>query len=388
MSYQILFQNAVKLYEDGDFDSAESIVREILLAMPEEIQAKKLLGFIAFEKELHEQAAEIFFEILISDSQNIEITLKLAQTLEGWGKYSEAIDYYDKALLSNQNDLSALYGKGVCLQSLGQIEKAKLLYEQAIAMDPQNWQALLGLASIEEGNKEKSLEYIQKAYDASPDNPFILYQFADFYKRDKKYEDAIRYIEHASEIYPHPRMQDLMAQLYYKTNQVDKAERILTEIIKKDPSYVPAYSSLALILIDKTDFKTAKKTLQTSLEYDRNYIDAYVNLGAIAHKQGLLLEAIENYRKALDINPQTPEALLNLGLILHEQGDLDEALGMYFNVLSIDPETPNIDNALFESISDYIQTDKENAKKLAELWQKASPASELAKVISKQLSDV
>ncbi len=386
MSYQIIFENAINFYREGELDKAESLARELLQSMPEEPQIKKMLGLIAYEKEFYEQSAEIFYDILSTDKNNPEILLNLAQTLEAWGKHSEALDYYEKIIEINPSEIACYYGKGVCLQSLNELSQAKKAYEKALSIDENCYQALLGLASLETEDVKKALNILKKALEVSPKNPFVLYQTAQIHKQEKDYESAFIAIEAAVSEYPHPKMKELLGVLYDLKGEEEKAFETYNQILNEHNNYIPATILISEIYVRRGDLKKAKEVLKNALEWDKNNIDVLINLGIIAHKQGLLLEAIENYRKVIEINPNIPEVLLNFAFILHEQGDLDEALGMYFNVLSMKKDIPNLDKGLFEAISDYIEIDKVNAKKLADLWLKEQPENAFAQKIHKTLT--
>ncbi len=386
MSNQIIFEQAISAYNLGDLEEAENLARELLLSIPEEPQVQKLLGFIAYDKELYEQACDIFFNLLRNDSHDSELTLKLANSLEGWGKYSEALDYYERAILQNPNEALGYYGKGTTLQSLGRAEEARTAYNETLSIEKDNWQALLGLASLESSHSPTALEFLNRANNLSANNPFVLYQLAIFYKEDDL-TLALNYIEQAIDLYYHPKMQLLQGFLYYQKQDITKALEIYDEILENYPNYILALGGKADILADIGEYSKAKELLTKAVNYDKEYLDGWINLGSLAQRQGLDLEAIENYRKAIHLASQAPETLFNLGLLLQEQGELDEAIGLYFNVLNIDTNFPNLDLALYRAILEYSSIDKESALKLGELWKKSSPNSTKAKELLKTLSD-
>ncbi len=382
MSYQILFENAIKSYNEGNLDDAEAIARELLQVMPDEPQIKKMLALVAFEKELFEQSSELFYELLSVDPNSPELLFKLAQSLEGLGRFSEAIDYYDKALLITPDDSQIHYGKGVALQSMGQIDSARQEYQTSLDLDGSNWQALLGLATIE---PEKGEELLNKAMVLSPNNPFVMYHLALLYKDTGKQSEALSLMKQVCDIYPHPKMLTTLAMLYDIDGNEVKAIEIYDNILNDNPYDSVVANLKAETLVKKGDFSMAKSLLIQVIDYCKNDLDTFANLGAIAHKQGLTLEAIEYYRKAIEINPETPEVLLNLAFILYEQEELDEAIGMFFNVLRLNADIPNLEQGLFDAISDYIKIDAENAHKLVRLWLKGKPDSQKAQELEQKI---
>ena len=63
--------------------------------------------------------------------------------------YSTAIVAYSKSLKTNPKDLDLLFGRGRAKQELGNLEEAQLDFEQALDLEPNNFQVLLSLAMIQ-----------------------------------------------------------------------------------------------------------------------------------------------------------------------------------------------------------------------------------------------
>ena len=52
------------------------------------------------------------------------------------GKYQEAIEWYDKALKIDPNNVFALNNKGLALSNLGKYEEAIEWFDKALKIDP------------------------------------------------------------------------------------------------------------------------------------------------------------------------------------------------------------------------------------------------------------
>jgi tetratricopeptide (TPR) repeat protein len=72
-------------------------------------------------------------------------------------------------LKTNPKDLDLLFGRGRAYQELGQFEEAQLDFEQALSQDPNNFQVLLSLATIQLDQKSyaSALLYATKAEQIS-----------------------------------------------------------------------------------------------------------------------------------------------------------------------------------------------------------------------------
>ena len=80
-------------------------------------------------------------------------------------EYAKAIDWYDKALKIDPNNVFALYSKGVALKNLGKIEEAIEGFDKILKIDPNNVEALvikgLGLANLR--RHEEAIQVYDKA---------------------------------------------------------------------------------------------------------------------------------------------------------------------------------------------------------------------------------
>jgi len=94
--------------------------------------------------------------------------LELIQTgseLSQIGNYTNAIVYYDKALVIDPDDSNVLVNKGDALTNLGRYEEAKQCYDKVLSQNPNSSMALYNKACIMalKGETDKSLSLLEKA---------------------------------------------------------------------------------------------------------------------------------------------------------------------------------------------------------------------------------
>lgn len=79
--------------------------------------------------------------------------------------YSTAIAAYSESLKTNPKDLDLLYGRGRAYQELTKFKEAQLDFEQALYVEPTNFQVLLSLSTIqlEQKSYASALLYATKA---------------------------------------------------------------------------------------------------------------------------------------------------------------------------------------------------------------------------------
>ena len=106
----------------------------------------------------------------------------------------------------------------------------------------------------------------------------------------------------------------------------EKAEKLLDEVLEKDPKFVPAYNKLGVIEFYRKDLNEAEKKLKKANEIDEEFPPTITNLGSLAKERGDLDKARELYEKAIKINPEYGPAHNNLGVVYREQGEFGKSV--------------------------------------------------------------
>ena len=94
MGYDLLFQQAIKLHEQGRLDEAENIYRQILETAPTNPDVLNLLGLIAQAKGRHAQAVELFYQAVKNAPSHAPFYFNLGLSLENDRKLVEAQQAY------------------------------------------------------------------------------------------------------------------------------------------------------------------------------------------------------------------------------------------------------------------------------------------------------
>lgn len=121
------------------------------------------------------------------------------------GKYSEALVYFNQAVGLQRNDriYRSLYTSYLALKNYPEAEKAirnSVKYNTTI---PNNW---VEYASFENLYMQASFESVSQIYQdalkATKENIDVVTAYAAYLTEQKKYEEAITYLEKAKSIYP------------------------------------------------------------------------------------------------------------------------------------------------------------------------------------------
>jgi len=96
--------------------------------------------------------------------------MSLAQDLEAEGNYANATVLYQQAVANNPQNIQALLGLGDSYLAIGSLDQAALAFAQALELDPNNGRALRGLASarIMKGEPQFAVAQLEKAVQIDP----------------------------------------------------------------------------------------------------------------------------------------------------------------------------------------------------------------------------
>ena len=123
----------------------------------------------------------------------------------------------------------------------------------------------------------------------------------------------------------------------YKSGNLDKAEKLTTELIKKNSKVAFLYNLMGLILSGKENFDKAKNYYEEGLIIDPNYAMIYNNLGLLyLNKKELYFDNKKDnenikkaeglFKKSISLNEEIPEPQTNLGSLYSNLNKIDDAI--------------------------------------------------------------
>lgn len=127
----------------------------------------------------------------------------------------------------------------------------------------------------------------------------------------------------------------LQADKLRLAGQLDQAERILRELLRKVPKNGRAWLVLAKLLAARRDHAAAEQAYHKAIESGAGAFEAHVNLGVLLGQRGALQEALAQYRAALALEPEHALALRNYGGLLRNAGALHEAVAVLERSLAL-----------------------------------------------------
>lgn len=173
----------------------------------------------------------------------------------------------------------------------------------------------------------KSLESFQKAYDFDSENPAINYKLAQIYSKSDQIDKALLYINKSLEKTKDNKYYYLLASdLQTRNGNISSAAELYREMIETIPQTDEYLYELAALYLYNDNTEEALKTydqieskLGVSEESSFQKVNIYLS-------QGNVDSAIEEVKKLMEAFPNNPGHGVKLGEILISNGRFEEAI--------------------------------------------------------------
>jgi predicted TPR repeat methyltransferase len=176
-----LLRQAVQLHQQGRFDAAGALYRQILAATPRQFDALHLLGVIERQQERPDRAAELIRAALDVDPGQARAHSNLGAALQDLGDTQGALAAYDTALRIDPAYALAWDNRGNTLRRLGRPGEALASYERALTLGAGNPGAWLhrALALADLGRHDDAAASAGRALELRPDFPDALLAYGN-----------------------------------------------------------------------------------------------------------------------------------------------------------------------------------------------------------------
>lgn len=191
--------------------------------------------------------AETFLKRAISIGEDTpENNLILALALQNTGNYKEALHYFDRSIHFEPNNSAIWYNRGLLFSEMELYEKARLDFERAHQLAPEEAsisaalsQSLFNLKAYEEAlaSADEGLKYATPAEKIN-----LLLLKGKYYALQEDYENAMLYYDYAAEIEQgNPVVLTHQASVFLATENFSAAVEKCNAAIAADPEQMEAY---------------------------------------------------------------------------------------------------------------------------------------------------
>lgn len=186
-----------------------------------------------------EEVRESMQRLRRNDPDNaVEIYLIEGQILSDLTLYSEAWQLYDQALAIHPDNEDLLYSRALTAEKNDRLDLAEQDMRRILEIDPENVRALnaLGYTLADRTDRyEEAFEFIQRAYARKPDDPAIIDSMGWVNYRLGNLEEARAYLQQAWEMTRDGEIGAHLGEVMWMQGDRDEARRIWNESQESAP---------------------------------------------------------------------------------------------------------------------------------------------------------
>ncbi len=220
------------------------------------------------------------------------------------------------------------------------LEIAEKLLDEIYAVDPQNEEVYIQIASIhsKKHNHQKAIENLKIALSYSDDIGEIYNMIGMEYVFMDEFAQAIDYFLRFAEEHPEdPASIFNLIHCYRLSDQIELAIDYLENYINRFPYSHIAWFELGRLYFEEKNYEKALTAYEYATYIDDNFFGAYIERGKSLEKLKRFEEALKIYSYAMTETDPNPYLLMRIGKCFKKMGNKTEALKYFNKTIEEDP---------------------------------------------------
>ncbi|MEW5851154.1 MAG: tetratricopeptide repeat protein, partial [Myxococcota bacterium] len=394
------------LHLSGDDESALGYLDRAVAMRPDNLRARLLAGEILMKKRKWRAAKEHLQAVVGSagskgtNQQRADAHVMLSDIALAEREFKEATEHIKGASSELPGDLSLKLRTGELYLRLRDWPQARTIFDEVLAGQPDNDDALIGSARAKIGATDAltAFKQLQDATQKKPQSAKLRYWYGvaseamgktpdavNQYKQaqvldpkradpsvalarlqmeERKYAEALTLLQEArGRVAPEeePWLRAMLAQVYVKQRNLPLAFKEFEAALDAAPGHYEARAWYGAALRDAGKFDSARKQLQEALADDPRNAMILAEMGSYFHSQGQYERAIDYFQQAIGISPKEDDYYVRMGAATFSKGDQTGALEFLKTAQSLGPNNPDVFYWMGLAIR---KTDPEKAKSL------------------------
>jgi tetratricopeptide (TPR) repeat protein len=191
----------------------------------------------------------------------------------------------------------------------------------------------------QQGKVGRAISVYEQAIALDPDNVLIYIPMVRLLTLERRLDEALALGQTAVKIAPeNAQAWTALCMAYDWSGEVGKAIEAGQRAIELDPRYAEGFAYLAEAYADASRWAEATEAAKTALELDDRSADVYRNYGYVLEVQGNWSGAIEAYKQALERHPNLAYVHIAIGRNYLALGNYEAALEHFLHAVEIDPD--------------------------------------------------
>jgi tetratricopeptide (TPR) repeat protein len=334
----------------GRDEEAIALYRDHLEQHPaDQVTRRRLVSLLAREGKYTEAytEAKVVSRASPGDFEALEVEADLAFRAK---KTAEAQAAVQKLSELGESDPAEMTRVAALLIRNRKVQEGVALADGWAARHPSDprGQMLSARVRAAAGQRDSAIVAAQRAVAAQPDSLVPRLFLGRLYSEQKRYPEAIKTIQEAVDRFPrHSGAALELATAYEESGDIDRAESVAREVLKRDPEDPRSLNFLGYLLADHNrSLKEAEDLVHRALVVEPDngaYIDS---MGWVYYRLGRLEDARRELERAVELTGGDPIVREHLGDVYRDLHLTDRARDQYRQSLARDGENQRVKTKL------------------------------------------
>lgn len=280
------------------------------------------------------EAVQSFDSCLVMRQDDDAVAYALAQCYQMLKEPGKALEYTEKASKLDPNNAWYTQELAYLYYGQGKLNESEKCFAKLIQKEPRNVDFLYGRAEIlkQLNRQQEAIDMYNKVEDQMGVVPEISIQKFELYRSIKQDAKGIEEINKARKTYPDDlSLIGTLVDYYFNTNQIPKAQEMLAELVKADPSNARAHLALGDLLYRQFKKDEAYVHFKKAFEGNGLELDLKMQVLVDLYNQQAVVDnrLLELAETLLQNYPNDAKPLSILGDIYLKKNDNATALRYY-----------------------------------------------------------
>ena len=326
---QARYEEAVQRLKEGNYDSAQEILQNVLADAPNFDRASQLLGIIKYAQGDITSADQYLSESIDPEIASTTPLQIYALTNLKLNRPTEVMNMLEESVAENKNpELIAIYG--IAAINTGNFKKGLAAIEKSLALAPDNVRLHLALAQYEntkQSNPKAALERIQTAYSSNPDDAQVKWALIKQYQIMGRDDQAQAIVNEAITHGPEDYQNYLLAGDFEKSiGQFEKSVKHYQAANRLAPGDIKPLIALGRSYMAALNWPLAYEMFNEAAEINTGSKMTILGLLTSAEALNKLDSTIEKTLKLPDNKQQESKLLLTISAFYAVKNDFKTSL--------------------------------------------------------------
>lgn len=259
---------------------------------------------------------------------------------------------------STHQTAAQAFSEGLALHQQGALAKAQALYQRALQIQPDHFDALhlLGVIAAQTQNYAEAIELLDRAIALCPNSSLMHNNRGNVWKETKQYDAALQDYDQAIVLKPdYAEAYNNRGTVLHDLQQYDAALQNYDRALALKPDYAEAHHNRGNLLRDIKQYAVAVQSYDQAIAFRPDYAESYNNRGMTLHDLKQYAAALQSYDQAIALRPDDAALHFNRGNVLKSLKQHAAALQSYAQALALIPEFAEAYNNRGNTLKDIKQ---------------------------------